>query len=608
MIIGISVICCSLLYTIMVSIVYFSKKKVNTIENKIYSILISISIIGLLLELGCCYFLYNKDISPMYGFLNIFINKIFVTYLLIWELLFTIYIFVISFFNKNVYVEKITKNKGKIISFISVICIVMIMLVILLPLYYYNDGTYLYSYGPATSLLYIMGGIFIIFDNFCLFKNFKEIKNKKYLPLFVLIVLMIFVLILRQINPGLIIINSVFSFVTVLIFFTIENPDVKLIQELNENRILVEKTNEEKSNFLFKMSQELKSPVLYMEELSNSLINEKDSKKVKDGINSINMSSRKLSYIINNVLDVSSIDSKKIKTVNSKYNIYAILDEIKTRLSKNVKSGVDFRFYISDNIPTSLYGDVIKLKQVITTILNNSIKHTNSGFIEVSVESLIKYDVCRLIISIEDSGNGMNISKVNELLRLDDELSDDDIKKLDKLDSDLKIAKKIIKVLGGNLMIKSEEDKGSEFIIVLDQKIVNTNDKSISDKYKNILTNQKKVLIVDDDVEEIEAISNILKEKNIDVTISLYGKDAVDKINSGSKYDLILIDDEMSSLSGLGTLQELQKIKNFKIKTIVMLNKDKLKIKNSYLEDGFSDYLNKDTLNSSLNDIIEKFI
>ena len=608
MIIGISVICCSLLYTIMVSIVYFSKKKVNTIENKIYSILISISIIGLLLELGCCYFLYNKDISPMYGFLNIFINKIFVTYLLIWELLFTIYIFVISFFNKNVYVEKITKNKGKIISFISVICIVMIMLVILLPLYYYNDGTYLYSYGPATSLLYIMGGIFIIFDNFCLFKNFKEIKNKKYLPLFVLIVLMIFVLILRQINPGLIIINSVFSFVTVLIFFTIENPDVKLIQELNENRILVEKTNEEKSNFLFKMSQELKSPVLYMEELSNSLINEKDSKKIKDGINSINMSSRKLSYIINNVLDVSSIDSKKIKTVNSKYNIYAILDEIKTRLSKNVKSGVDFRFYISDNIPTSLYGDVIKLKQVITTILNNSIKHTNSGFIEVSVESLIKYDVCRLIISIEDSGNGMNISKVNELLRLDDELSDDDIKKLDKLDSDLKIAKKIIKVLGGNLMIKSEEDKGSEFIIVLDQKIVNTNDKSISDKYKNILTNQKKVLIVDDDVEEIEAISNILKEKNIDVTISLYGKDAVDKINSGSKYDLILIDDEMSSLSGLGTLQELQKIKNFKIKTIVMLNKDKLKIKNSYLEDGFSDYLNKDTLNSSLNDIIEKFI
>ena len=608
MIIGISVICCSLLYTIMVSIVYFSKKKVNTIENKIYSILISISIVGLLLELGCCYFLYYKDISPMYGFLNIFINKIFVTYLLIWELLFTIYIFVISFFNKNIYVEKITKNKGKIISFISVICIVMVMLVILLPLYYYNDGTYLYSYGPATSLLYIMGGIFIIFDNFCLFKNFKEIKNKKYLPLFVLIVLMIFVLILRQINPGLIIINSVFSFVTVLIFFTIENPDVKLIQELNENRILVEKTNEEKSNFLFKMSQELKSPVAYMEEVSSSLLNEKDSKKVKDGINSINMSSRKLSYIINNVLDVSSIDSRKIKTVNSKYNIYAILDEIKTRLSKNVKSGVDFRFYISDNIPTSLYGDVIKLKQVITTILNNSIKHTNSGFIEVSVESLIKYDVCRLIISIEDSGNGMNISKVNELLRLDDELSDDDIKKLDKLDSDLKIAKKIIKVLGGNLMIKSEEDKGSEFIIVLDQKIVNTNNKSISDKYKNILTNQKKVLIVDDDVEEIETISNILKEKNIDVTISLYGKDAVDKINSGSKYDLILIDDEMSSLSGLGTLQELQKIKNFKIKTIVMLNKDKLKIKNSYLEDGFSDYLNKDTLNSSLNDIIEKFI
>ena len=454
-----------LLFLSIILIFYFSKKRLNNIDNKIFSILIILNLIGIFIDVFG-YFSFNA-FGPKF-ILNVFISKIYLVYYLMYVFCLMTYVYSISFNN----IKKVLPYFITIFSVISVI-------IFILPVNVHMKGNVAFSYGVGVNFGYVMAFIAILIMIFSLIKNVKKIKSKEYIPIFVFVISTFLTLIIQKINPQITLLLLSNSIVTTLMYFTIENPDVKLIKELNENRILVEKTNEEKSNFLFKMSQELKSPVLYMEEVSSSLLNEEDNKKIKDGINSINMSSRKLSYIINNVLDVSSIDSKKIKTVNSKYNIYAILDEIKTRLSKNVKSGVDFRFYVNDNIPTSLYGDVIKLKQVITTILNNSIKHTNSGFIEVNVDSLIKYDVCRLVISIEDSGKGMNISKVNELLRLDDELSDEDIKKLEKLDSDLKIAKKIIKVLGGNLMIKSEEDKGSEFIIVLDQKIVNTNDKCI---------------------------------------------------------------------------------------------------------------------------------
>ena len=392
-------------------------------------------------------------------------------------------------------------------------------------------------------------------------------------------------------------------------FHTIENPDIKLINELNENKILVEKTNEEKSKILFKMIQEVKNPVSYIYNVSESLENEDNSEKLKKGIGVINSSARKLSYIINNVLDVSGMDAKRVKVINNKYNIYTLLDEIKVRLEKRRKANVEYRVNISNNIPETLYGDPIKVKQILATILSNAIEHTDSGFIELTIDALVRYDMCRLIITIEDSGVGMNLVKVNEILRFDEELSSEDEEKLQNRYLDLKLVKKMLKFLGGTMMIKSEVGKGSEFIVVLDQKIENPKNDNYSQRYNSTsLFETKRVLIVDDDMEELENIANKFKKDNIDVTTTLYGKDCVDKINSKENYDLILIDDEMPDLSGLGTLKELQKIEGFKIPTVIMLNNDKLRIKDSYLEDGFKDYLLKEKIRSESERLIDKYL
>ena len=320
MTIGITVICCSILYIILVATVYFSKKKIKNLENKIYSSLLILNIVGLFLELGCCYFLYNKDVSSLYTFLNILINKTFVVYLLTWEFIFTAYIFFISFNQKESFKEKIEKNKSSILTLISIIYLGMISLVAFLPLYYFNDGTYLYSYGPATTLLYIMGGIFILFDIFCLFKNFEDIKNKKYYPLFILVLLMILVFVLRQINPGLIIINSVFAFVTSLMFFTIENPDLNLVKEYKEAKDYAENSNSSKELFMNTGSKTIKELVKIVNNMCDEISTYDNINDIKEGITEIKSYSNQSLTKLNKILDFSAVKESDIKVLNNKYN------------------------------------------------------------------------------------------------------------------------------------------------------------------------------------------------------------------------------------------------------------------------------------------------
>jgi len=597
----ITVIACTLLFTTLVSIVYFTKKRVDLPENKIYTFLLIISSIGLLLELGCCYFVYNRELSIIHKVFNLLINKIFLVYMLTWLLSFSYYIYYISTKQKNTK-ELIIPKTLKIIYILSFI------IVLVLKVEYFSNEKYVYSFGMGPNFVTLVGSLCIIFNLYCIIKNQKDIKNKKYYPVYILILLMIIALILRNVNPGLVLINSIFGFITGLMYFTIENPDTQMISELYRNKMLVEKTYEEKSNFLFKMTQEVKKPINNLKNILNNLDETADINELKQGIKLLKSNSKQLDFVVNDVLDITTLDSKNIKIMNNRYNVYTLFKDIEKRMQEYAKEEVEFRFNIDENIPY-LYGDSIKLKQIIMSILLNSIKKTKSGFIELSIEAIVKYDVCRLIIEVEDSGVGMSIDKINEILVTTSELNVDDISNLEKLDINLKLCQKSIKLLGGNLMIRSEEGKGTEVIITIDQKIYETKQNTTElDKYENILYNASKVLIVSDKEEDLTTIKKIIDNDSIIVNNSFYGNDAIQKIVSGKNYDLIIIADELPIKSGLTTLRELKEIDNFKTPVVVMLEENKEFIKEHYINDGFDDYILKNNINEEVLRIIEKYL
>ena len=606
---GIVIICCSIFYSLMVGTVYFSKNRLKTTENKIYSFLIKINFIGLLIELACCFLVMNRDGTNLLAILNEVFNRFFIIYLLTWEITFTTYIFFISFNIEEEIRKKLEKNKTKIFVFIILIYSVMAIITCLLPIYYYSDTTFVYSYGPATNFITIIGGICIIFDIYCLVKNYKNIWSKKYHPLFILIFLMIFVIVLRNINPGIIIINSVFAFVTNLMFFTIENPDLQMVEELLKNRKLTEKSLEEKSITLLTLSQKIRLPLKEIKDTIN-LYNKSENLEEKDFlVDKITQDINSLNFIANDVLNISTMDVSKIKMIDSEYSTDYFFKDIEKKTELVLKDkNIDFKMQVKKSFPKKLYGDYVKIKQVIMTVINYLVKNINEGYLDVDFDCIIRYDTLRLFIDIKSSGEKIPLEEINELMKYEATLTDEEFKKIDKLNVDLSLAIKIIRVLGGSINIKSDIE--NVFSIVIDQKIKLEKENFIIKKintyqHENLKNNQ--IVIVVDKVNELKKLNELFSKYNVIVTTCLSGNELLSRLNNNEKYNLILLKDEMDQEKAYMILKKLQEIKN-KIPVVVMLNKDKEMIYKNYLEEGFSDIIKNYDLENEVKRICNKYM
>lgn len=589
---------CAVLINILILVVFYSKKRIKSDETKAYSNLI---IIGFLESSLACILvilmnLYGKP-SYIYN-----IHRIDYILILFWAWALFNYVLIVSVYNNKKVRNTIQKTTILINVLISISFFFLDVNVI-------NENGIIDTNGEAmnvlvfTLALYVIAIVLLVLKS--LIKNIKSSANKKFIPLFFLASLGVISLVIRGVAPEVLLISLVAAYSDLIMFFTIENPDMKMIYELNKNKKLLESMSEEKSNFLFSMSQETKEPINNILEVKSMLENEKNLENIDKGLKIIENNARGLKNIIDNVLDISSINSSKLVVSEETYNIYTLLNTCLKNMEKSLSNKVNLRTNISQNIPSELYGDSVKLKQVITSILFNAAKYTKEGYVEVNVNEIVKYNVCRLIIEVEDSGCGITVEKLNKLLKNNSDLEDTDLLKLNSLDVDLKLAFKIIKKLGGYINIKSEEKVGSTFTIVLDQKIkINKNT-----YYSKYLFNKKKVMVVSDKLQTLKDLNTLSSKYDIELLTTMHSEDLVQRIKDGESFDLIILEDEMKPSSAymvLGKMQEAKK--GFNTPTVVMLKKDKESIKKHYVEDGFDNYIRKESLGEDFNKIIKKYI
>ena len=583
----------ALVYIILLMFIYFSKRRYKSKENKIYSILIITSFIGVLLELGCRLTIPLLNEIPKTTFL---ITKLYLVYLLTWVTLLSLYTFIIV--NKSQSKFKHTKIS------IIITYIINIIIIFYLPINYYNDGELMYTYGLSVYWVYIVSFVYIIISIINILLSKTNLKDKKLIPIIAFIIIGTITTIIQLINPGMLLVTSMETFVTVLMYFTIENPDMKMLEEVNKAKKISDNANQEKSMFLFNMTKEIRNISRNIDDHADNILSEVS--KEETNIENIGDNAREIKYDIskfntmtNDILDISNIDASNIKIYNTKFNIKLIIKGlVSIYKEKCQEKGLEFRTDIASDIPEYLYGDSINLKKVMITLLDNAIKYTNNGYVELNVNFVKKIDICRLIISIEDSGIGIKPEELDTIFyKKKEELNRNNLK------NNLYTAKKIITMMEGTIIANSDYNKGTTMKIVLDAKIVPTKENVYIKEYDN-----KKILLVDDSETCEKIIKKLLRGSNINIERTEYGKYCLDKIRSKEKYDLILIKDELKPLDGYTIMTKLQEIRNFNIPCILLTKNTKVEYDDSYQKYGFKDYIIKSNDKNKILNTLDKYL
>lgn len=595
-----------LIYTFLLSIVFFSKERINKKENNIYSYLL-IETVALLSFGIILYFMMKSSSYTM----KMIMNKLYLFFNLLWTYLFTLYIL------STLYSEKLFNSKSSTIRNI-LIGFFQFILIMVLPLNFtINDNGAMFAYGISTIVTYFLSFIYVIILIYVLLSKIKFAKQSKYIPLYLFFVLGTFCTIIQAINPALFLVVPLEALLTAVMYFTIENPDAKMIEQLNKARDEAVKANQAKTDFLSSMSHEIRTPLNAICGFSNSLLeNDGVSTEAKGDVKNIIMASDTLLELVNGILDISKIEANKLEIIDSVYSFKKMYEELilltKARIGEKP---IEFKHSYDESIPEFLYGDGIRVKQVIINLLTNSAKYTKDGYIDFRINSIQKNNIIRLIISVEDSGIGIKKESIDKLFTKFERLGVEKQTTTEGTGLGLAITKKLVEMMGGKIVVQSIYGKGSIFTISLDQRMLTNEEltkvmkeKETEEKTDEIIdASGKNILVVDDNMLNLKVAERLLKAYKCNITLVSSGSECLDKV-SNNKYDLILLDDMMPRMSGTETLQKLKEIETFTTPVVALTANAITGMKEEYINRGFNDYLSKPIIKEDLNRVMKKYL
>ena len=583
----------SLVLAIYLVVLFFTRGNVKNFETNIYKKLIVINLVYSTFGVGI--YLFAMLVGHLYltGVLQSF-------YLIMMDLMLLFLLKYVIELNK--FDKKVHDIFNKIINVITTIVIIFILA---LPMDTIIAGETVDLNGPAyyAAMVEVILYFFAIMLLCTLFAVRFKNERSKLLPFLILFVFFVLGLFLRIYYPEVITETFIFTLSYLVMYNTIENPDVKLLEKMEISKEQAEKANRAKSDFLSSMSHEIRTPLNAIVGFSEDIQEYKNElpPQVIEDSTYIMEASQTLLEIVGNILDINKIESEKMEITNEVYNPKELIESVATINATRIgDKDINFVQNIADDLPYELFGDKLHFKQILNNLLSNAFKYTEKGEVSLTVKCINTKHYSNILIAVRDTGRGIKGEDIKRLFNKFDRLDIELNTTTEGTGLGLAITKSLVEMMGGKINVDSSFGKGSIFIVQLPQKISSlTKPISVGNVDSNNNVNNevnygyKKVLIVDDNELNIKVAKRALQDFNFEIDTCNDGLQCLQRIKNGNEYDLILMDIMMPNMSGETALAKLKENEAFEIPTIALTADAIAGAKEKYLKEGFVDYIAK---------------
>ena len=472
-----------------------------------------------------------------------------------------------------------------------------------------SEGNYLKT--EFYFLIYLTPLYYTVYTSALLIHNHRKYERKQIIAISSFCPMLIIGAILQLIFPYVLLTMFVSTLSLIVILFFMETPDY---QKLNNTMLELDKARQEaikaskaKSEFLSNMSHEIRTPINAVLGMNEMIMRESSEKQIVEYAANIQSSSRTLLSIINDILDFSKIESGKMEIVPVSYDVSSLVNDIVNMVRiRAEKKKLRFIYEIDENIPSMLYGDDVRIRQVITNILTNAVKYTPEGYVRLRMNVVnIENDILQLEVSVTDTGIGIKEEDMDKLFASFQRLDQEKNRSIEGTGLGMSIVHRLLDMMGSELKVSSVYGSGSTFSFEIEQKIVKAEPigdfeqrfkaaaaKHTSDTVIRIAP-KARVLVVDDNETNLLVAKSLLKRTKVNLDTAPSGAMCIELLKS-KHYDIVFLDHMMPEMDGIETLKKIKEENLAADTCFIALTANAIHgARQTYLDAGFDDYLSK---------------